>query len=544
MRVLVVIPARGGSKGIPRKNLRKLGELPLIAYAIRNAKALAFNTDVYVSSEDDEILSIANQLGANCHKRSEELANDQTTLDPVIYEAFQFAKKDKGVSYDLIATLQPTSPLLERSSLEGALDILQKNTSIHTIISAVNDTHLSWSKVDDKYVPNYEKRLNRQELTPNYKETGGFLITRASVISLNNRIGDNVSLYPLSGKESIDIDTFEDWNICEYYLRRKNILFVVTGNKTVGLGHVYNTLVLANEILSHDVTFLVDIDSKLAYNKIKESNYNVLIQEEESIVDDILKISPDVVINDILDTRADYVEKLKQNNFQVINIEDLGEGAKFADLVINAIYPEQRKQLNHYYGPDYFCARDEFLLLPEKIITDNVKKVLITFGGVDPSNLTKKTLESIYTYCSEQRIKITVILGLGYDKYYSLPDYSDVEIKKDVKNIALEMYNADICFTSAGRTTYELALVGTPSIVLAQNQRELTHFFADEANGFISLGLGEGVSKHDIESSFISLVNDGSQRRFMFNKMKNNNIHRGKNKVIQLIKRQIENEDK
>ena len=544
MRVLVVIPARGGSKGIPRKNLRKLGQKPLISYAIQNASQTSYDCDVFVSSDDDEILYMADQLGAFCHNRSKELAEDQTTLDPVIYSTYLYAKRERGIEYDLIVTLQPTSPLLESSSLEKALNQIHSNLEIDTIISAVEDTHLSWLKVDGQFIPNYEKRLNRQELTPSYKETGGFLITRSSVISENNRIGENVSLYPLSGKESIDIDTFEDWNVCEYYLRRKQLLFVVTGNNKVGLGHVYNTLILANEILNHDVSFLVDKESKLAFDKINESNYPVLFQRSEDIFDDIVQIDPDVVINDRLDTSFNYISKLKNSGFQVVNIEDLGEGAQLADIVINAIYPEKRKRLNHYYGPSYFCAREEFLLLPEKEVSQNLEKVLITFGGVDPSNLTKKILEAIYEVCKSRGIEITVVLGLGYEELSSLSKFEDVEIKKDIKNIAFEMYQADLCFSSAGRTTYELALVGTPSIILAQNQRELTHFFADEANGFVSLGLGSDAAIEEIRSSFIHLIENKEERLFMHNKMKDNNIKNGKNKVVNLIKNLIENEDR
>lgn len=543
MSILVVIPARGGSKGIPRKNLRKLGSLPLIGYSINNALNSKHDLDVYVSSDDEEILSISEQLGAKLHPRPKKLAEDQTTLDPVIFEAYEFAKQKEGKRYDLVVTLQPTSPLLSSNSIDRALDKMIESRNIDTIISAVESTHLTWSKNEKGFYPNYTERVNRQQLTPVYKETGGFLITRSSIITEKNRIGDKVELFELQGKESIDIDTYEDWNLCEYYLKKKNILFVLTGNKVVGLGHVYNTLILANEILNHNVSFLVDKDSELAFQKIKSSNYSVRIQSNEDIIDDIEKFNPDVVINDCLDTNQSYIVSLKEKNIHVINIEDLGEGAKYADLVINAIYPEKVKQLNHYYGPDYFCARDEFLLLPQKVISSNVNKVLITFGGVDPNNLTNKSLEAIYSFCIDRNIKITVVLGLGYQKVETLTKFEKVVIKENVSNIAIEMLDADICFTSAGRTTYELALVGTPSIVLAQNARELTHFFADEANGFVSLGLGEEVEPGEILDAFEGLLKDPSKRRFMHNKMKNNNIREGKSKVVQLIKRHIENEN-
>jgi CMP-N-acetylneuraminic acid synthetase len=424
MRILAIIPARGGSKGIPRKNLRLLGDKPLIYYAIKNAKNSRYITDVYVSSEDDEILSVSKRFGAKLHKRDKNLSKDATTLDPVIYEAYKYAKRENNQEYDLIITLQPTSPLLKVENLDAAIEKMIKNGNIDTIISAKDDTHLSWKKVEGRYIPNYEKRVNRQYLTPIFTETGGFLITRSSVITSESRIGRNVDLYVLKSPESIDIDTYEDWNLCEYYLKRKNILIVVRGNQEIGLGHVYNMLGIANDILNHNILFLALKDSKLAYEKIKEYNYPVKFQEKD-LIEEILTYKPDVVINDILDTDKDYVKKIKEHNIKVINFEDLGEGAKFADLVINAIYPEKEKLENHFFGPEYFILRDEFIYAPSKEIKEKVNKVLITFGGVDPNDYTSKVLESIYEFCNENSIEVEVILGFGYRNFTS--DFAHTE---------------------------------------------------------------------------------------------------------------------
>ena len=163
-RVLIVIPARGGSKGIPRKNLRALSGKPLIFYSVTTAQKSTFKPDVFVSSDDDEILAIAGKLGAHIHSRDQRLATDATTLDPVIYDAFKAAEQQMNTRYDVIVTLQPTSPLLQPSTLDKALSVLFKDRSIDTIISAVNDTHLTWTQEAGAFVPNYEKRVNRQYL--------------------------------------------------------------------------------------------------------------------------------------------------------------------------------------------------------------------------------------------------------------------------------------------------------------------------------------------------------------------------------------------
>ena len=539
MNILVVIPARGGSVGIPRKNLRNLNGQPLIAYSIRNALASKYDLDVYVSSDDEEILHIASKFGANKYKRDANISDSVTTLDPVIYDAYKNISKTNNKEYDLIITLQPTSPLLKVKSLDLAIEKMINHPEIDTIISAKDSTHLTWKKQNDKYVPNYKKRVNRQYLPPVFTETGGFLITRNTIISENNRIGDNTELFILSKGEDIDIDTYEEFNICEYFLCKKHILFVVSGYNEIGFGHIYRTLLLANNITNHRLTFLVDSNSKLGYEKIKDSKFDVYIQKNKNILDDISQINPDIVINDILDTNRDYILALKNNGIKVINFEDLGDGAKSADLVINALYPESESLNNHYFGYKYFCARDEFLVTKPKKVEKNVSNILISFGGTDPCNLTLKTLESIYEYCVDNDIEINVILGFGYNSKESLRKFPKAKIKVDIKTMSDFMHDADIIFTSVGRTVYEVACIGTPAILMAQNERELTHFFASKENGFVHLGLGKNVERKDILDVFTSLISNYEQRKMNNKLMLAKNLKNGTKNVIKLINKVI-----
>ena len=117
MNILAIIPARGGSKGIPRKNLRLLNGKPLIYYSIKTVLSSKYDIDLYLSSEDNEILNIAIQFGAKIHKRDLSIADDRTTLDPVIYDCYNYAKKIEKKKYNYIITIQPTSPLLKTNSL-------------------------------------------------------------------------------------------------------------------------------------------------------------------------------------------------------------------------------------------------------------------------------------------------------------------------------------------------------------------------------------------------------------------------------------------
>ncbi|WP_405384876.1 cytidylyltransferase domain-containing protein [Maribacter sp. LLG6340-A2] len=541
MNILVVIPARGGSKGIPRKNIRSLAGKPLLYYSVRNAKKINNGVvDVYVSSEDQEILTLAKKFGAKTIQRGLDIADDKTTLDPVIYNCYLKASEIEGKNYDYVITMQPTSPLLDANSINNALKIL-RDKNIDTVISGIYDTHLTWIKGEKEFTPNYRKRLNRQELPQIYKETGGFVITRSVFMTLDSRFGPNTQIYPLTKKEAVDIDDFEDWNICEYYLNKKKILFVICGNSSVGMGHVYNSLSIANEILDHQICFLTDNKSTLAFDKIKENNYEVFAQKKENILEDIKDINPDIVINDILDTTSEYIDSLKKYVDIVINFEDLGKGSQLADLVINAMYPEGKVNLGHYYGSKYFILRDEFLYTKEKLINSKLENILISFGGVDPNNYTDRILSLISSYCKEKGIVIKVITGLGYQHYNDLiKKYPHIPILKNVLNMSEEIYQADLIFTSAGRTTFEVAAIGVPAIVLCQNERETSHFFASEKNGFFNLGLGYQISDEKIQAVFERAL-DFNIRMFMHERLLETDLKNGKKRVIDLIKKTINN---
>jgi CMP-N-acetylneuraminic acid synthetase/spore coat polysaccharide biosynthesis predicted glycosyltransferase SpsG len=537
---LIIIPARGGSKGIPRKNIRLLNGKPLISYSIELAKGIPFKKDIYVSSDSSEILSIAKLYGAKKYKRPEKYSTDEVTLDPVIYDLY--SKKITNNKYDFIITLQPTSPLLSLKTLVNAIEYLINNPNIDALISAKESRHLSWKKVSNEFVPFYKERLNRQFIDPLYTETGGFLITRSKFVTPKSRLGKNNSVFIVPDDESVDIDSFFDWSICEYFLSRKKILFVVSGYFEIGLGHIYNALIIADELIKHRVRFLVDRKSKLAFDKIAESNYNIDMQQNESLAEDVLKLNPDLVINDILDTDDSYIKALKKNNIKVINFEDLGPGAKYADIVINAMYSNQINDGNSYFGQKYFSIKNDFLLVQPQTVRKKVNRITISFGGVDPNNFTKKILDIIYIYCVNNNIRIYVIAGLGYKSYETLKSFKKVIIKKNSNEIADLFNKSDLIFTSGGRTTFETAVLGKPTIVLCQNNRELTHHFASDENGFINLGLGKDLNSQEIFDKFMLLVNDYNLRLSIHKKLLSQNIKNSKKNIFKLINTLIENE--
>ena len=112
---------------------------------------------------------------------------------------------------------------------------------------------------------------------------------------------------------SHDIDDYSDFLTCQSLLTRKKLVFVVTGHSTVGLGHVYRCLLLANYLVYYDILFICTYESKLAYQIIKSFNYNVIHDASQNLDDIIKEHSPNIIINDILDTKKDYILKIKKS---------------------------------------------------------------------------------------------------------------------------------------------------------------------------------------------------------------------------------------
>ncbi len=538
MQILAVIPARGASKGIPRKNIRLMNGKPLISYSINNAKKSRYITDVFVSTDSDEIAEVAEEYGANIIKRDESLSSDLVTLDPVIFHAKTCAEKISTKKYDVVVTLQPTSPLLRTETLDNAIEYFI-NGQFDTVISVINKPHLSWGKKENKFVPLYKERRNRQELPPQYFETGAFLIAKSEVIKNNTRIGKNISVFEVDESESIDIDDKNDWLLTESLMHRKKIIFRVEGYRELGLGHVYNCITLAFSMIEHDILLVISEKSIEGIEKIRETNLPYKIIKNEGEIEEIINnFKPDVWVNDCLDTTKEYIENLKSKIKRVVTIEDLGTGIEVADAVINALYkPVNNKHV--YSGYKYVCLRDEFQVEHPAKFSDKVKNILIMFGGTDPANLNKMLYNSILKFSEKYKnIKFNFITGIGYDAErngVTTQKDKNIYVYPNVPRVTKYMKHADLAITSQGRTIYELAAMGVPSIVLSQNKREQTHLFARLEHGFLNLGIGNEVEQNLIENTLDWLINTQAIRKNMYDLMLSYQLKEGLKRVKNII---------
>ena len=537
MGIVAVIPARGGSKGIPRKNMRLMNGKPLISYAIENALASRFIDKVVVTSDSDEILAFSAQYdGVLALGRGADLSRDAITLDPVVYDAV--VRSEQGDRCDVVVTLQPTSPLLSVQTLDAALAYFL-SSDLESLISVVDSPHLSWVRNSAGcIVPAYEKRLNRQQLPSNFMETGAFVVSRRDCVTPQGRLGSKVGVFEVSEAESTDIDTKRDWAVCEAMLARKSVVFRVDGYRELGLGHVFRALTLAYALTEHEVAFVCDARCREGVEKLRSANMRVVeVRNDEELFSWLDENEPDIYIHDCLDTEIGFVREVKKRVGRVVTFEDLGDGAREADAVVNAIYEGVSPHSNVFTGKSYVALRDEFLVAKPKTFSEQVRRVLVLFGGTDPLNLTAR----IYAFAkgrieTDPSVEFDFILGPGYsdETVVSIAERG-IRVVRDVARVSDFMREADVAFSSQGRTTFELASLGVPTIVLAQNEREQLHRFAQMDNGFINLGLGGEVSDEDVAATFEWLLGAVSVRREMRRLMLENDLKSGIKRVKQII---------
>lgn len=224
MKCIGIIPARGGSKGIPRKNIKDLCGKPLIQYTIE--EALKSNLDhVIVSTDDKEIAEISKSCGADVMMRPLELAEDKTPTLPVLLNVIDRLEE----KYDYVVTLQPTSPLRKANHINEAIEAITKDRNADSLVSVVEVPHncspSSIMELNGEYASPVEKGeiiLRRQD-KPVFWARNGAAIYITKTDKLPEFIwGGNTIPYKMNKIESFDIDDADDWKIVECLMKSLN----------------------------------------------------------------------------------------------------------------------------------------------------------------------------------------------------------------------------------------------------------------------------------------------------------------------------------
>ena len=228
MKVLGLIPARCGSKWVPRKNVRPLGGKPLIAYTIETALQWGRIDDLIVSTDDDEIAQVAASYGARVpFERPPHLATDTATAYDVVRHATEYVVKDEGKSFEIVIQLDPTSPLRQQVDLERALEMFLDNDldSLYSVCHAGKNPYFNMVELDERNVARLcmeEKGTfpSRQTSPAVYEMNGSIYIYRTEFLLKEPSFRYDCMVYVMPRLRSIDIDTEADFLFAELLIEK------------------------------------------------------------------------------------------------------------------------------------------------------------------------------------------------------------------------------------------------------------------------------------------------------------------------------------
>lgn len=275
MEILALIPARGGSKSIPRKNIRPLAGYPLIAYSIAAAKRSRLVTRTLLSTDDEEIASLAREYGAEApFLRPPELAQDTSTDFPVFTHALSWLQEREGYQPDVVVQLRPTSPIRPPDCVDQAIQTLLDHPqadSVRGVIPAGQNPYKMWRMTDQGQLAPLLKLADisepynapRQALPPTYWQTGHIDAIRISTILAKGSLSGEV-IFPLriDPRYAVDIDTLRDWQRAEWLISLGDLPMVQPGGTKRPLPVQIDLLVFDFDGVMTDDRVWVDQDGK------------------------------------------------------------------------------------------------------------------------------------------------------------------------------------------------------------------------------------------------------------------------------------------
>jgi spore coat polysaccharide biosynthesis predicted glycosyltransferase SpsG/CMP-N-acetylneuraminic acid synthetase len=529
----VVIPAVKKNAVIPDQLVKRLAGVTLIERAVHTARAFASGEDIFIVTDSQEIELICRRAGVGCRLNSDLRFR---SLD--IVAELRESLDELAHHYAHCCILRASCPLLTWVDMEDAWR-KYREARADSLVTVKSVRQRVWNvrgETLEKLFGGKEEQI--------LVESRALIILRLSLLDGPSGIRPRIIPYFLN-ERAIEIQNYQDWWICERLLLRRHIVFVVAGWPAIGMGHVYRALMLAHEITSHKISFVCTQLSELAVESIARKDYKILRQGSEPLAETVLSLRPDMVVNDILNTDIPYMSALTGAGARCVNFEDEGPGAVMADLVINALYENSRNTGQMLCGPEYFCLRDEFADARRNTLRPEVKTVLITFGGTDSQNFSRRVLDIIEPICRAYDISVRLVAGPGYahrqvmEEHLRELDNPLVEFAWATNVMSRMMEGADLAICSAGRTVYELAHMRVPAVVAAAHEREARHTFARPRNGFAFLGILPRTSDAKIRNVFLAMLKYPRRARF-FERQSRLDFTGNKARVVELMLKNLQ----
>ena len=226
-KIIAIIPARGGSKGIPKKNIINFLGKPLLAWSIEDAKSSRLISAVYVSTDDKEIAKVSRKYGAEVIWRPKEFSGDSSPSEDALKHAMNEVYKAEPQKIDYVVFLQATSPLREAKDIDNAIKKIISADADSLFSGAEIEDFYIWKKMGNKLVSfnyDYKKRKRRQDFGKQFVENGSIYIFRPEILfKYNNRLGGKIVISEMEFWKSFEIDDLESLKFCEEIFKLKEL---------------------------------------------------------------------------------------------------------------------------------------------------------------------------------------------------------------------------------------------------------------------------------------------------------------------------------
>ncbi len=553
-RVVAIVPARGGYDEVPYMNIKKLGPIPLVAHTLQEAVKSRYIDRVVVSTDDEKVAAVAREYGAEVpFLRNAELVT-VPLIKPVIADAVQFVETEEKEKYDLVVMLQATSPFRAAQQIDEALDKLVSE-EFDSVVSVREEKALMWRLVDGELKQAFGKAGRREDMEPLLREDGAIWAMRRQVLDSSERMGARVGYVLMDQQSSFTVHDIYDFWVAEKLVRLPRIVFRADGGAEIGMGHVYRSLAIADElcsISSADVQFLMSADHPEGVKRVSSAGYMVRVLSDggvDAIVEAIQEYSPNIVVNDRPFLEKDYLEALARLGASTVNLvdtlEDIEKPAEITSMIIATMRIDQLELEDYYAGPEFAILRESFAGRAKPVRAD-ARQVVISFGGSDPQGLTLKVLRSLDALTRTRlELGVKAVLGPAFSYGQELREllpklhYQPI-LLENVEHMAEILSEADLIFCAGGMTVYEIAALRVPGIVMCQNAREVRRMEHFSRSGSVEhLGLGTEVEEKRITQVAEALLANETRRRRMSEAGRKLVDARGAKRVAEVVKNAV-----
>jgi spore coat polysaccharide biosynthesis protein SpsF len=573
-RVVAIIQARMGSTRLPGKVIEKIGDKPLLEILVNRLQKSEYVDDITIATtkkeKDNAVEILANEIGINCYRGSEEDVLER------------FAEASMISNADVVVRVTGDNPLIDTDLVDTLINVHLTNNLDYTYCL---DTPLGVSAeiIESKVLEDISKKAEleseREHVTPyirshqdDYKILQYYSKIRNQNIRLTVDTDEDLKLVKTIYQHLGDLENLKISAVINFLKANPDIYrinagveqnpedtiktirtaFLTEGSSEMGMGHVYRSITFARTILANLMgkAYFLTKSNDSVIKLIEDENLPAFkLKNDEEIVEHLKKLDINLVVIDNLDFNEEILKKIKDTvNARVVMVDNLTPKIdRYADIVMSLVRSNFSNK--HIYnsnidtmylcGPKYLILRDEFdVFKNKKDLKPKIEDILLIFGGSDPSNHTSNVLEKL-----SDDIRVNIVLGPEFkyfddlDRILMKKQKSNVIVHREPENVAELMYNADLVITSPGLSMFESVYVGTPVLVISQNSLQKRYYSPLNYEYLIDKSDINNLENYLKELSFLDKRNE------VITYFKGLEVGQGKGEIIDYLSEMILDED-